>query len=426
MLVNRLIVLACATLGLVFPGGTKARADQNQPAPASPPYTIWNDTPPAECPFPQSPDFAGLGFTGQHAEYGKADTWYPSWASDGNMYSPFTDGDVNGVHSDSNGSGAITGFATLIGDDPHHLQITNAATYPSSPAPYHGRYPCGSLVYNGVWYYGTYCLDPAGFVERNSIKYNWPWLGPFVGFRTSTDLGKTWTQTPHTPAQPLFGENGQNGNPVKIGSPHFVDFGKNMEHSPDGKAYLVAHGASEGTNRRYGYNSWITGDNIYLIRVTPSIANLNDASQYEFYAGQSGGAATWTHDFTKIEPIAAWKDHLGCVTMTYDAPLKKYLMCITDGRETIGYFNTMILESDAITGPWKRISYLLYFGEEGYFVNFPSKFISADGRSAWLCYAANFAGTPSNPPGSGYHLCLQQVELPKEPVPPTSKANAVP
>ncbi len=59
------------------------------------------------------------------------------------------------------------------------------------------------------------------------------------------------------------------GEPVKIGSPHFVDFGRNMEHSPDGKAYLVAHGASDGVNRRFGYNSWITGDEIYLLRVTP-------------------------------------------------------------------------------------------------------------------------------------------------------------
>jgi hypothetical protein len=31
-----------------------------------------------------------------------------------------------------------------------------------------------------------------------------------------------------------------------------------------------------------------------------------------------------------------------------------------------------------------------HFGEQGYFVNFPSKFIGKDGRSAWLCYAANF------------------------------------
>jgi len=65
----------------------------------------------------------------------------------------------------------------------------------------------------------------------------------FVGFRYSNDLGKTWTQTPRTPDKPLFGEQSLDGEPVKIGSPHFVDFGKNMEHSPDGKAYLVAHGA---------------------------------------------------------------------------------------------------------------------------------------------------------------------------------------
>jgi hypothetical protein len=194
------------------------------------------------------------------------------------MYSPFTDGSVEGVGSNSGGSGT-TGFATLVGDDPLNLKITNAGTYPSLSAPYHGRYPCGSLVYNGVWYYGTYCLDPSGCIEQNGIKYNWPWLGPFVGFRYSKDLGKTWTQTPLTPDKPLFGENCINGNPVKIGAPHFVDFGRNMEHSPDGKAYLVAHGASDGTNRRFAYNSWITGDNVYLIRVTPSIENMNDASQ---------------------------------------------------------------------------------------------------------------------------------------------------
>ena len=26
---------------------------------------------------------------------------------------------------------------------------------------------------------------------------------------------------------------------VKFGAPHFVDFGQELEHSPDGKAYLV-------------------------------------------------------------------------------------------------------------------------------------------------------------------------------------------
>ena len=185
----------------------------------------------------------GLRFTGRHAEYVNADTWYPSWAADGNLYSPWTDGNVNGLNSDSGGKKATTGYATIVGDDPLKLQVVDQGVYKSDPSPYAGRYPCGSLVYNGVWYYGTYCLHPAGVFEHAGVKYNWPWLGPFVGFRYSTDFGKTWTQTPCTPAKPLFGESGLHGEPVKIGSPHFVDFGKNMEHSPDGKAYLVAHGA---------------------------------------------------------------------------------------------------------------------------------------------------------------------------------------
>jgi len=39
-----------------------------------------------------------------------------------------------------------------------------------------------------------------------------------------------------------------------------------MEHSPDGKAYLVAHGAT----REIGTLSWNRGDQIYMIRVSPS------------------------------------------------------------------------------------------------------------------------------------------------------------
>jgi hypothetical protein len=113
-------------------------------------------------------------------------------------------------------------------------------------------------------------------------------LGPFVGFRTSTDFGKTWKETPHTPAKPIFGESGMWNYPVKIGSPHFVDYGRELEHSPDGKAYLAAHGAEYPDSKpRFGNLSWITGDQIYLLRVSPTLDNINDASKYEFYAGHA-------------------------------------------------------------------------------------------------------------------------------------------
>ncbi len=393
-------------------------AERLVPAPQPKPYRVWPSTPPADCPFPRSTTLVGLGFTGHHAEYTGADTWYPSWAADGNLYSPWTDGNVNGLSSNSSGENATTGQATILGGDPLHLVVTNQGVFKSSPRPYEGRYPCGSLVYDGIWYYGTYCLHPSGQVPRDGIPYNWPWLGPFVGFRWSTDYGKTWSQTPCTPEKPLFGEQAIHGEPVKIGAPHFVDFGKNLEYSPDGKAYLAAQGASDGAGRRFAYDSWITADEVYLLRVAPAIANMNDRSQYEFFSGNDpAGNPTWTRDFAKIRPIAQWRDHMGCVTMTYNAPLKKYLMCVTDGGNTVSRYNTYMLESDRITGPWSLVTHMSNFGEQAYFVNIPSKFIGADGRRLWLCYAANFSSGwggitfKARPTGSRYGMCLQEVRL---------------
>ena len=104
-------------------------------------------------------------------------------------------------------------------------------------------------------------------------------MGPFVGFRISYDYGRSWTDTKLTPENNLFRENAKEGNKVKMGAPHFVDFGKNMEHSPDGKAYLVGHGAPEPDPKpRFANLSWITGDQVYLLRVTPTIENINDAA----------------------------------------------------------------------------------------------------------------------------------------------------
>ena len=382
----------------------------------------WPSKPPADCPFSVSQDITGLVFTGKHSDYDVADTWYPSWASDGNLYSPWTDGQVEGIESQSGWKDpetATTGQAVMIGDDPVSLEIKNLGLTTGRPHPYNGRYPCGSLVYDGLWYYGTYCLAPLGTTRYGDFDYNWPWLGPLVGFRVSTDYGKTWTDTPHTPAEPLFGESGMWGYPVKIGAPHFVDFGKNMQHSPDGKAYLVGHGAVDPDEKpRFANLSWITGDQIYMIRVEPSPETINDASAYEYFAGyDQNGEATWSREFKKMQPLIDWNNNCGCVTMTYNAPLKKYLMCVTDGWPTCARMNSYILESDHIAGPFKLVTYMKEFGEQGYFLNFPSKFISGDGRTAWLCYSGNFAKNwngeeiVESPPGSHYGLVLQEVKF---------------
>ena len=120
---------------------------------------------------------------------------------------------------------------------------------------------------------------------------------------------------------------------------------------------------------------------------------------------------------SQIRPLIEWINRVGCVTMTYNAPLKKYLMCVVDGWPTVNAMNTFVLESDNITGPWKLVTFMEKFGIQAYFVNIPSKFISADGKTAWLCYAANFTNAAlstrweANPPGSKYAMCLQEIRF---------------
>jgi hypothetical protein len=156
----------------------------------------WKSEPPEDIPFQQSQAIKGIRFLGRCSDYRAGDTWYPSWASDDVLYSPWTDGTTEGVESMSEAyriyedgtiepRQATTAHAKLIGDDPLHLRIVHIGLHQTDPYPYGGRYPCGSLVYNGIWYYGTYCLSPYGTTKYGNTVYNWPWLGPFVGFHIS-------------------------------------------------------------------------------------------------------------------------------------------------------------------------------------------------------------------------------------------------
>ncbi len=87
------------------------------------------------------------------------------------------------------------------------------------------------------------------------------------------------------------------------------------------------------------------------------------------------------------------------------------------GGNTCSKMNSYILESKDITGEWKLVSYLKNFGEQAYFLNIPSKFISMDGKTAWLLYSGNFATDwngmqiQNNPPGSHYGMVLQKIEF---------------
>ena len=206
--------------------------------------------PQGEPPLPQSAHFKGLRFTGRERDYKEtihADTWYPSWAADGTLYSSCTDGTVNDsagrairmnsqwraseawfreigigatdghtpcIESDRIGT---TGNAMFTGDDAFNLAVTPLKPFRRVSPRYEGYYPCANFFHKGVWYYGGY------YCHRWVNKHNVPITyenGGFGGFRISQDHGKTWQDTPHDDQHPLFPETGrcsrgsrdQNGN----------------------------------------------------------------------------------------------------------------------------------------------------------------------------------------------------------------------
>ena len=146
----RLLATPVLAVLLLLPPTGKAEPQQVAAPSATATCKTWPDQAPADCPFPKSALFDGVAFTGRHAEYTSADTWYPSWAADGNLYSPFTDGAVDKVRSHSGPRDWLTGNARIEGHDPLHLKVIPIGVHKSLAAPYGGRYPCGSLVYNGI------------------------------------------------------------------------------------------------------------------------------------------------------------------------------------------------------------------------------------------------------------------------------------
>lgn len=167
----------------------------------------------ASCPFPRSTDLLGFEYlNGGSADpsalqgpvragnQSSADTWYPTQGMNGKIYSSWTDGSVHGVHSGSSTHpklGAMTGMAIVElpsgGKDfnpevgVYKLAVQNISVFHSWAAPYEGRYACGSLFYQGTWFFGTYSLDDRGGSGCGGFCV----MGPFCGFRWSTDEGKT-------------------------------------------------------------------------------------------------------------------------------------------------------------------------------------------------------------------------------------------
>ena len=109
-------------------------------------------------------------------------------------------------------------------------------------------------------------MPQTGF--RNNCSNNaWCIGGPFIGFHMSRDGGRTWDGAldPSTGARlNAFNNSLRQAWPAppaafhfKVMQPHFVDFGQNNAHSPDGYAYLVSQGCAPSATATSSTCGWV-------------------------------------------------------------------------------------------------------------------------------------------------------------------------
>lgn len=70
---------------------------------------------------------------------------------------------------------------------------------------------------------------------------------------------------------------------------------------------------------------------VYVARVEPTVEAIGDKENWEFLTSlDPSGQAVWARgNPAKSVPLFTWNNHTGVVTMTYFAPLKKYIVCVS-------------------------------------------------------------------------------------------------
>lgn len=183
-----------------------------------------------------------------------------------------------------------------------------------------------------------------------------------------------------------------------FGCPEFVQFGPNYAGARDNYVYV----ASQANDSAYGYSP-----DIVLARVPKQ--QLSDRSQYEFFAGaNAGGQPVWSRDLEQRQPIFIDPNGTQRIAITYSAGLKRYLL--TSSHRPPGSTATHtaalgVFDAPEPWGPWTTVSYDSQWSATNrtYHHKFPTKWMSADGRTLWLLYSGLDGGL--------YTFCLKKATL---------------
>jgi hypothetical protein len=317
---------------------------------------------PLPAPYPYSTyitniffDFTSLKHYSEKTSGGDgSDTWPGTWGGDDSIYTAYGDGYGFSGSFSYKASWGVSKVAGPI------TSPTNTDIYYGPQNSDNGKV-CSMLAVGLTNLYGIDSIQqtPGG-----------DWL------LVSTNLGVTWATNNY--------RFGQSTN-FSIGP--FIQYGKGNAGAPGGYIYMYGGVPKVGTN----------GGTI-LIRVLPT--DITNVSQYQFVTNiDANNQAHWGSSFTNavrvFDDTIYTVDGLDC---DYDAGLGRYLLSevVITNAGWIGEY-----EGVQPWGPWRTLTYQTNWGGYGGGVaessemtgfNFPTKWMSADGKSLGL-FAAPYGTT---------------------------------
>lgn len=333
-------------------------------------------------PFPTSKQILFAQFTSRR--YGPpSNQWgdiLPTvWADDNQQYVLINDG---GASVPEPGGIWRNSFARITGSPPH-IGFTYVGNPQAPPPATWAQIDKNPSLHSGPL--GPYYSD--GFVAVDGVFYatqtatwNYGQNDPFQGLHGiaySTNHGQTWT----SPNMSF---------PAPLGNLSWVLRDRDEAH-PDGYVYAI------NSEREFNASTLIVG------RAQPGIATMTNPADWQWLAGwqQYDGQTVpvWSSSVQAAKPILSWASHITYPQMSYDPALRVYLLTFTHSYapKTPDLWRSGseldLLEAPHPWGPFSFVAREIDFGpSNGYAAGFPEKWISKNGHTLWMKWAANFDG----------------------------------
>lgn len=318
--------------------------------PSAPSYNLVNASVANEIRY--NDQFAGTNGSTRTGNFTQGDTWFYTWADDGNLYTTFDDG--KGGSNPGSQAGNI-GVAKVSADLNTITNINQMSDYGAS-----AQMNTNGWTDGATWKTrGLASIHGALYLTVVRQLDSAPWTISSASLLKSTDHGQTWCNYMHssgTGCGTVAGQTGDaptNGQAMWSGSPLPMAGPAAVTYCQD-NSINCPNVDNNGT-----YTYWTSNSGSYngiaLARVKTS-ANMQDATQWQYFTGGNGGDVTqdanWSSDMSSATPLitgnfATW------VPVYYIRQLGMYVMLV-EQNNGVTFGNTAIYSAAHIGGPWTK------------------------------------------------------------------------